>query len=432
MLIAFAVKNHRSIRDRQVLNLEATSDAHLEESRVIDDNGQRLLRSAAIYGPNASGKSNLVDAMQTMRKIVLSAVSASPNNQTQVNRPLPVDPFRLSSATAEAATEFQVEFWLDGFRYRYGFEADKKVVRSEWLKRKGKGKEAELFYREGQEVKVGESFPEGAERKQFLRANSLFLSLCADLAGDTSTLIVSWFQKLRFVSGLEDNSILYFTAKRLRDPAHNKTLVEFAKRADLSICGLSSKEGKTPNINFPETMPGDQREQLLREIAIANMEVKTMHARFGPNGEDEGMVEFDLKDDESEGTRKFISLSGPLHHTIEENAVLVIDEFEARMHPLLTQAIVEWFHGPLNQSKAQLIICTHDVLLMEPDHIRRDQVWFTEKNAQGATQLYSLSEFDPNEVRPTTKFSRRYLLGLFGAIPHLALMRGDPVDAETV
>ena len=432
MLIAFAVKNHRSIRDRQVLNMEATSDTHLEESRVIDDKGQRLLRSAAIYGPNASGKSNLVDAMQTMRKIVLSAVSASPNDQTQVNRPLPVEPFRLSSATATAASEFQAEFWLDGYRYRYGFEADKKIIRTEWLKRKGKGKEAELFNREGQEIKVGESFPEGTERKQFLRANSLFLSLCADLAGETSTQIVSWFQKLRFVSGLEDNSILYFTAKRLRDPSHNKTLVEFAKRADLSICGLSSKEGKTQTINFPESMPGDQREQIIREIAIANMEVKTMHARFGPNGEDEGMVEFDLRDDESEGTRKFISLSGPLHHTIEENAVLIIDEFEARMHPLLTQAIVEWFHGPLNKSKAQLIICTHDVLLMEPDHIRRDQVWFTEKNAQGATQLYSLSEFDPNEVRPTTKFSRRYLLGLFGAIPHLALMKGDPVDAETI
>ena len=150
MLISFAVENHRSVRERQILNLEATSDDHLAESRVIEADGIRILRSAAIYGPNASGKSNLVDAMSTMRRLVLAASSPS----AQVNRKIAVDPFRLSSESSKAPSEFQVEFLLDGYRYRYGFQAESAAVRAEWLKRKGKGKEATLFTRDGQEIEV--------------------------------------------------------------------------------------------------------------------------------------------------------------------------------------------------------------------------------------------------------------------------------------
>ena len=160
---------------------------------------------------------------------------------------------------------------------------------------------------------------------------------------------------------------------------------------------------------------------------MANTEIKTRHTLFDDDGKEQGTVEFDLKKDESEGTRKFIALSGPLHHTVEEGAVLVVDEFEARLHPLLTQQIIEWFHSPLNLGRAQLIFATHDVLLMEPERIRRDQVWFCEKDSHGATDLYCLAEFKPQQVRPTTKFSKQYMLGLFGGIPKLALMKGDPI-----
>jgi len=425
MLISFACENHRSIRERQILNLEATSDDHLNESRVIELEGLRILRSAAIYGPNASGKSNLVDAMVTMRRLVLAA---SPS--AQVNRKIPVDPFRLASDFAKAPSEFQVEFLLDGYRYRYGFQADSTDIRAEWLKRKGKGKEANLFIREGQEIKINaEFFPEGQERKQFVLRNSLFLSLCAQLNGEISGKVVGWFQRLRFVSGLSDTSILAYTAKRIQDPKHNATLMAFAKRADLSICGLSSKEAEVPDLSLPKDMPDDKREEILRQFAEMNTEITTRHPQYDVNGKEVGTVEFDLKKDESEGTRKFIALSGPLHHVVEDNAVLVVDEFEARLHPLLTQAIIEWFHSPLNPGQAQLIIATHDVLLMEPERIRRDQLWFTEKDDKGATQLYSLAEFDPQDVRPTTKFSRQYLLGLFGAVPRLALLKGDTVHA---
>ena len=138
-----------------------------------------------------------------------------------------------------------------------------------------------------------------------------------------------------------------------------------------------------------------------------------------------GSVEFDVEEQASQGKKRFIALAGPLHHTIEEGSILVVDEFEARLHPLLTRAIFEWFHSPAHQGTAQLIVATHAVGLMDPEFLRRDQVWFCDKDKQGATSLYCLAEFDSNTVRPTTKFNKQYLLGLLGAVPKLALTKED-------
>jgi AAA15 family ATPase/GTPase len=133
------------------------------------------------------------------------------------------------------------------------------------------------------------------------------------------------------------------------------------------------------------------------------------------------MEEFDLEDDESQGTRKFVAMAGPVLHTVEEGSILLIDEFEARLHPKLTKAILDWFHGPQNNKGAQLVIATHDTGLMTPEILRRDQIWFCEKDNQGTTTLYCLDEFDKQEVRATTKFNRQYLEGIFGAVPKIAL-----------
>ena len=423
MIIAFAVENHLSIRERQVLNLEATTDDHLAESRVLDADGLKLLRSVAIYGPNASGKSNLLEAMMTMRQLVLAAPPSSEEQE------IPAEPFRLSVKTAKEASVFECTFLLDGMRFRYGFAVDKHAVQEEWLMRQRIGhKEARLFTREGQNIDVNsEQFREGVERRQFALKNTFFLSLCAQLNGEIAGKIVNWFRRLRFVTGLSDTGYFHFTAKRLQEPKAQRQLVDFAKRADLSICGLTSKMADTKDIVLPDSLPEQERTRLAQEVLMANTEIKTRHTLFDDDGKEQGTVEFDLKKDESEGTRKFIALSGPLHHTVEEGAVLVVDEFEARLHPLLTQQIIEWFHSPLNLGRAQLIFATHDVLLMEPERIRRDQVWFCEKDNHGATDLYCLAEFKPQQVRPTTKFSRQYMLGLFGGIPKLALMKGDPI-----
>ena len=149
-------------------------------------------------------------------------------------------------------------------------------------------------------------------------------------------------------------------------------------------------------------------------------DIKTSHMKLDGDGKPVGLVEFDLSDEESQGTQKFIALTGPITHTLEEGAILVVDELQARLHPLLTQAILALFHGPANPLNAQLICATHDVMLMDPQRLRRDQIWFCAKDERGTTDLYTLADFDPDQVRPTTKFSRQYLLGIFGAVPKLA------------
>ena len=148
--------------------------------------------------------------------------------------------------------------------------------------------------------------------------------------------------------------------------------------------------------------------------------IKTTHRKFGPGNDVEGEVEFDLEENESSGMKKFIALSGPIMHALEEGSILMVDELEVRLHPLLTQAILDLFHSPVNLRNAQLICATHEVSLLDPDRFRRDQVWFCEKDETGATDLYTLADIDPNVVRPNTKFSRQYMLGLYRAVPQLA------------
>lgn len=420
MLISFAVRNHRSIKDQVVLNLGATSDDHLEESRVIRCGKARPLRSVAIYGANASGKSNIVKAIKTMQRIVLAATSPSVMSQSaSVTRYIPVEPFRLSTLTQDAPSGFHVEFILEDYTYSYGFEVTKVSVVSEYLTRKGEfGKEAVLFEREANApLKIGDSFAEGKDREPFLRPNSLFLSLCAELNGGVSTKVLGWFQKINIMDGLSDAQNLHDTYERMREPDGVAALADFARRADLGISGLKLREFDVKKI------PAEISQEARGWFALYNTDITTRHAKYGPGGEPFGEVELSMRQHESSGTQKFVMLAAPLQKAIDSDSVVIIDEFDSKLHPLLTRELFEWFHGKSNKSKAQLILCTHDVLLMEPERIRRDQVWFAEKDSQGGTTLHCLAEYPSDEVRPTTKFGRRYLLGIFGAVPHPNLLK---------
>jgi AAA15 family ATPase/GTPase len=140
-------------------------------------------------------------------------------------------------------------------------------------------------------------------------------------------------------------------------------------------------------------------------------------------------VEFDLARDESHGTQKYISMSPPIMRALEEGSILVVDEFEARLHPRLTQALLDLFHSPANPRGAQLVCATHDVSLLDSERFRRDQIWFCEKDKTGATSLYSLADFDPQKVRASTRFDRQYMLGLFGAVPKILHLQEAVADA---
>jgi AAA15 family ATPase/GTPase len=417
MLIAFSVENFRSIRDLQTLSLEeARSDDHLEWSNVFTAGKRRLLKAAAIYGPNASGKSNLLRAMMWFRTFVLNS-----SREGQAGDPIDVVPFLLGSHTENEPSHFEIEFFWQEHEYRYGFRVTPTQVMEEWLFRRQPGsKPAKLFTREGKDFDVSaEFFKEGKGLEERTRPNALFLSVCAQLNGPESAKVIAWMRRLRSVSGLHDAEVLGFTARRLTDAGHRADLLALAQQADFNITALRSEIEELTERNLPSDAPDILRRQVGKGRMLLRNDIKVSHDKLDAEGKIVGQVEFDLTRDESQGTQKFIALSGPITHTLEEGSILIVDEFEARLHPRLTQAILDLFHGAANRSNAQLICATHDVTLLEPDRFRRDQVWFCEKNKEGATELYSLAEFDPKDVRPDSKFSRRYMLGLFGAVPRV-------------
>jgi len=423
MLLSFTVENFKSIRDLQTLSLEARSDDHLAESNVIVEGKTRALKSVALFGPNASGKSNMIEAMVWFRQFVLNS-----SKEGQVGQEIDIVPFRLSTATEKTPTHFEVEFLWKGQSYRYGFDVTRKEVVAEWLYRSSRTKPAMLFTRDGQEFDVSsEFFKEGKGLEARTRDNALFLSVCAQWNGPVAREVLNWMRRFRHVSGLSEIGFLAFTAERLQDPRKREKLLKLAQTADFNICGLRSEIEQISESKLPPGLSPEVRQTLLAE-GVMRAEIKTSHMKLDGDGKPIGLVEFDLSDEESQGTQKFIALTGPITHTLEEGAILVVDELEARLHPLLTQAILALFHGPANPLNAQLICATHDVMLMDPQRLRRDQIWFCAKDERGATDLYTLADFDPDQVRPTTKFSRQYLLGIFGAVPKLAHFEEAAID----
>jgi AAA15 family ATPase/GTPase len=416
MLIAFSVQNFKSIRDLQTLSLEARKDDHLAWSNVIEEGKLRLIKSAAIYGPNASGKSSVIGAMIWFRGFVLES-----SKEGQAGDAIGVKPFLLSSETEGAPTHFEVEFRLNGFDFRYGFEVTTKDVCSEWLYRKSpNAKEARLFTREGQKFEVSQSnFKEGKGLEGRTRPNALFLSVCAQFNGEESGKVLGWMRRFRHVSGLNEAGFYVFTAERLQDPKHRAMLLELAQKADFNIHALRSELERITEDKLPSGMPAELKKRLLNE-KVMSADIKTTHRKLDADQKVVGEVEFDLLEDESSGTQKFVALSGPIMHTLEEGSILLVDEIEARLHPRLTQAIVDLFHSPVNRKNAQLVCATHDVTMLDPERFRRDQIWFCEKDQTGATDLFTLADIDSNLVRPNSKFSRQYMLGLFGAVPQLA------------
>lgn len=417
MLLAFSIENFRSIRDLQTLSMaESRLDHHLEWSNLIEAGGRRLVKTAAIFGPNASGKSNVLRAMIWLRQFVLTS-----SKEGQAGEQIDAQPFRLSAAKEKAPCHFEIEFFLDGFEYRYGCDVTAKQVDSEWLFRKQPtAKPAKLFTRVGREFDVSsEFFKEGKGLEERTRENALFLSVCAQFAGPEATKIIGWMQRFRWVSGLSEAGFYAFTAQRLAEPGYREKILELAQKADFNISSLRSEIEEITEAKLPPDMPVKLREQALAQ-KLLRADIKTTHEKRDAEGKVVGRVEFDLGKDESQGTQKFIALSGPITHTLEQGSILVVDELEARLHPLLTQAVVDLFHSPVNRKNAQLIFAAHDVTLLDPERLRRDQIWFTEKDELAGTDLYSLAEFEPGQVRSGSKFSRQYLLGLFGAVPQLA------------
>jgi AAA15 family ATPase/GTPase len=424
MLLQFSIKNYRTFKDKATLSLIASNydkDTREDENIYSEENfGLRFLKSAVVYGANASGKSKLLDAFAFIRNFVINSSKESQKGET-----INVHPFLLSDETENEPSEFEIIFLYNKTLYRYGFEATKDKIVSEWLYYKPKTKEVELFYREGNNFNThNRSFTKGGTvvKEGLVRDNALLVSVAAQFNEKTAINVIEWFKRLRTLSGLNESGYQGFTMGKTEDPKHKAKILELLKAADLGIQDI--KLQKLDIDSLPKGMPKELRDKIIREVSEEKKEfvsdVLTTHKKYNIEKKAIDNVTFSLDDDESSGTGKFFALTGPILDVLENGYTLVVDELDSKLHPNLVCKIVSLFNSKeLNKKNAQLIFNTHDTNLLSSGLFRRDQIWFTNKDKYGVAKLYSLADFKSDEVRKTEPFEDNYIMGKYGAVPFL-------------
>ncbi|MFV1873185.1 MAG: AAA family ATPase [Oleiphilus sp.] len=420
MLVEMSVANFRSLRGAQVFSLVKGKGEELLETNTFNvsaANDFQLLRSAAIYGPNASGKSNYLKALQIMKHIVLESAASQQRGDL-----LPVTPFRLSPETRNAPSEFEVTFIVEGVRYQYGFSVTAEQVFEEWLLAYPKGRAQRWFTRQWVAEKKQYKWELGSSltgEKQLwqksTRDNALFLSTAVQLNSAQLQPVFDWFKstlRLANVGGWGPT----FSASLCENDEKAKVL-EFLHAADIHIDDILVETKAFTPTDLPDDMP-----EALRDVIIGEMkgqktrEIKTVH-----NDSDGKPVLFDFKD-ESDGTQKLFSFAGPWIDALKNGYVLFIDELHDNLHPRLVRFLVELFHSPdTNPKNAQLVFTTHETSILNQEVFRRDQVWFCEKNKAQATDIYPLTDFSPRKGRENLELA--YLSGRYGALPFVKKMR---------
>lgn len=411
MLVQFRVGNYLSFKDPVTFSMVASVQKEHRETHTFPVADRvSLLKSAVLYGANASGKSNLIRALSFVRRFVLTSV-----RDTQSGEEPDVESFRLNPATEKEPSLFEMVFHMDEAFYRYGFTVDRRMVHREWLYRKSGRREALLYDRRGQEFEIRPTFREGNRIKAHVRENALLLSVSAQLNGPLSKKIVEWFRRIRIISGTSDYGYLGYTKREMKTEGFPQKVLALLRKADLGIEGLDFDTRPLVEDSFPESMPGEVKRFFMDHGETELIDVSTLHRQFDAEGREAGMVRFSLEENESAGTMRLFALSGPLLDSLENGRILIVDELDCSMHPLLTRAFVDVFHQrDGNPCNAQLLFATHNTLLLDKHCFRRDQVWFVEKDRLGASQLVSLADF---KVRNDTSFAKDYLAGRFGAIP---------------
>lgn len=424
MLIQFSIKNFKTFKDKSVLSLIASN--YDKESRELDNIvrdklfGIRILKSAVIYGANASGKSKLLDAFAFMRYLVINSSKESQKGET-----IDVEPFRLSTETENEPSEFEIIFIHNEVLYRYGFEATTERIVAEWLYHKPKTKEIELFYRDGNIITPHErSFTKGSRvaKEGLVRDNALFISVAAQFNETKAIIVIDWFKRFKAISGLRESGYQGFTMGKTEDPEHKRKILELLKAADL---GIQDIELQKLDVNsLPNGMPKELKDKIIKEVREEKKEyisdVLTVHKKYNAELKAVENISLSLENDESSGTKKFFALTGPILDVLENGYTLVVDELDSKLHPNLVCKIVSLFNSKeFNKKNAQLIFNTHDSNLLSSGLFRRDQIWFTNKNKYGEAKLYSLADFKSDEVRKTDSFEDNYIRGKYGAVPYL-------------
>lgn len=413
MLVQFKFNNYKCFKGETVFNVVASKYFKDKLENLIQAPQYALLRTAAVYGANASGKTKLFQAFYFMRNVVLSSADNQSNTWQK-----DYSPFLLDTTSEAASSSFEVVFLKDGIQYRYGFELNKNRILTEWLFRK-KGKEIRILEFDGHDTYYNEHyintkiFNNLSSAKMF-RENSLIISALSMWNDELSKSILDWFKHNSVIS-TSLNTMTPNIRTTLNSPAMKTKIIDFLRSADLGISDVTPNEVPLEEIltgEFKEMMPDDA---IGRHI---NVGINVVHRKYDDQHLPAGYVKFRLESDESYGTYRFFSLAEPIINALETGSVLWIDEIDNGLHYDLVKALVALFQSEeINIHNAQLIINTHNISLIDDANLfRRDQVFIIEKNRYGEAFLTSVSDFS---LRETAKVGKMYREGRFGGVPYL-------------
>lgn len=429
MLVDFSVQNFASINHSQEFSMVASTSTKEEKHDLsnvhnIENFGiKEILKSAAIFGANGSGKTNIVSALHVFQGMILGSLGSV--GDKAVNG---IIPFLLKDDNFDMPTEFEVSFLADGNLYRYGLAIANGEIVEEWLYWTKTSRETLLFHRVGQTIDFNQrSF---SEAKIFTKksGDSLviektkpsvpFVSVLSQFDGEKSSVVTNWFQRINVISGIHDDGFQRFTIELFEKDAEFKLwALEILKSLQIDNINVVEYEkefpisSKSKNINDEELRDVVSKlEDLMEKTKVKDKRIEVVKRK-----KDNELFSMPLAF-ESEGTRKLIYLLGPLYDVIKNDEILVIDEFDNKFHTLLCKFIISLYNEK-NFGQSQLILTCHDTNLLTKELFRRDQIWFIEKNEDHESELYSLVEYKEHYTRKADSYSRDYLQGKYGAIP---------------
>ncbi len=418
MLLRFMADNVLSIADPQEISLVASKLKDRDEGLIPVPGGgnYRAVPVALIYGANASGKSNFVRAFAFMRNAILMSHSAgSPNGG------VPRKAFELDEKSSALPSCLECEFVASGVRYIFGFTCSDESYLTEWLYAFPEGKQRKLYERDGKSVNFGATMlgPKKA-LVEFMRSNSLFISTATQNDHEELTKIVQFFRDSQVIRTLSVSSATI--TNTFKEKQIDPRAIKFLGQTGTGIVGIEQSEKDIPeqvknlNAEFLAVARKHLGDDVQFEFEAPGKDIEIQLVHQGSN-----IVKALPLRQESAGTRRLLVLISNVMKALDKGSLIIIDELDASLHTLVAEQIIRLFSDPVsNPHGSQMIATTHDTNVLSCNHLRRDQIWFTEKSQYGASSLFSLSDF---KLRSGDKFEKGYLEGRFGAIPFAGNIR---------
>lgn len=429
MLIEFRFKNYRSFRDEAVLSMEATGLGAFKSCLIPLSSTVKLLPAIAIYGKNGGGKSNVIRAFWLAVQFIRNA------QRTQHERAVvPVNPFALNDYSKDQPTEFAFEYISSGVKYWYGFTATREKIFSEYLYHAPKGQKALIFERNGQNFSFSEEKSKRSLIGEIVAENQLFFSVACTMNDISCVAAMRWFRNEVFFSR-DYSDIPQQLIEYSENPNMLKAIADYAKAADLGITDMQFEFNSNDIQNdedFPDNIPEKIKAALVRfkhdlsetssngevHLKMGEVSAKASHQGENHNGQKES-YSLELSD-ESDGTRKLMALAPAIESALHTGGILLVDELERELHPMLADYIIAKFQSKTTNPKgAQIVFTTHNTELMNLELLRKDQLYFVDKrDKDGVSELYTISEFS---TRTTENIRKGYLVGKYGAIPDIKI-----------